>query len=803
MDSRDPIFLSASRRDADAARALRDGLIGFQVPRSLPVHPALQRFVERRVVVMHHRENPRRTEVPEEILDAVRGSRVMILVCSSHSATSRWIEAELDAFYGAHPRGPVIPVVLDGEPEPDLSADAYEKPCFPPNLKPADEARWVDARGSDWAETAPAATLSALLNVRVEQLLHHVELGRQAFQRQRNWSAYAGGTAVVLALLWSFRFSLHHGVEAALPGYETAFAPAVERWLATTRDPGEGGRPVGEGEGVLVAKGPEVPQPIRPVSAEPLPMRGDAVPSGAGVPESGDPGSKNSGSENAGVASSGPDEPPAAVMKTPSPVIEPVPGASVPGAEAVFASDPAAARLTLNAWLDEAERVIPVSLPEGKRWLGKTGFVLESLPPEDFRNEFYRFHALAAVVAKRDGRAEVARRELLTAIHHWTALPVVDPDAREREAFEILATIAPMEDWIESAMEVIEWLGELPAAETELLRRADRLLALAEEHPHLVSPILSWLGSAPGSLAGSGAHPVALKARLELAAAFLAEENGLRGSALQALTQARMALEQAGHEDAVHDALKAQVRYRLELLRGESEPAGGAAEDFTDRLAEGATEPGWETWFDAELLRVWSRRGDEALNRDAFDTAVTAYGKALEHAQDARSLAQLLLRSGCAYRYAGDHAGAWDAFSLAIPIFRDAREPEEQLTALYGALLAAQELGEAEDVQKLRSGIETLEQTHGGGYRFPDYWRENTQRLGLDPGVNESDEGETRELIEDRVRELKARIGELESAAVPRLTPGTAEELQALHGELDSLLQELRERGRSSEVPGV
>lgn len=684
MLKRDQIYLSATQKDSAAALSLMEGLERFEVPRTLEVIEGMEPMARRRRVMRHGQENPRVTELPSLVTEKLGESAVMVLICSSSSSTSRWIRAELEEFYRTHPRGPIIPVVLDGEPNPDQSRQAFEKPCFPENLKKADIDRWVDGRGTDWAETAPVAALATILGVRVEQLIHHEAILSRRMRKQRSLAFWAMVASVVLTLGWTLRWPLH-GLAKELTIYSDRWAPTVEKWLESTEFRGHF-------SGLERLANP-------PGAAEASPA----------------------------TASSKPVE-----VSPPKSQAKPAQDASFLGT--LPKADPVAYQLAVNAWLDEAEKYLPEQLAQAERWIQKAKEGLEKGDGLDFGNELYRAHALAAVVAQRRKNSEQSRQELLKAVQHWTSIPIQDLDKREEEGFSILTTIAPTQEWRESAIKMISWLAALPGNEVKVSQRAGRLIDLIEVHAFLAEPVEKWLATAASLMQPQPEDAVATKAKFAMLRANLLRSRKNQDGALAALDEGERALTASAKPDSgLHRALAAQFRYR----KGEYSGAAIAAPDLEknlNQIQEGQTVQGWDGWFGADLRAGWRRLGDVQLHQDAYAESIAAYNRALEFTKNPEELAAILLKTGCAYRYQGDAAGSWDAFSLAIPIFEEAKNDASLLTALWGGVLAARDLKRPKEGSELQERASKLQAKLGSSYQPPEYWRDRIGPVEFSPG---------------------------------------------------------------------
>jgi len=708
MQNLKPIFLSATRRDEAAARTIQAGFERFRVPAGVQVHPDRMPWVKKRSMWRHKVENPRVAEIPPEVAERIRegAGDVLVLLCGSAAASSRWIQAELDLFYASHPRGIVIPVVLEGEPHPDGSHRAYEKPCFPENLRVADQERRISARGRGGVEAAVVALVAAVLGVRLEELLYHVARRASSMGRERLW---AWGTAVA--------------------------AGGAACWALLDRN---------AGFGYGVASGPEPPALLRPTSA---------------------------------LAPPGPEP-------LPEVLLEPGPAAPIIG----VGHDPEAARLAVNAWLDKAESHLPGAPDEAREWLARCGGLLASASVDRFGTELYRFHALLAVTARCHGDAETAKEELRRAIGFWTQIPLDDREAREEEALEILATISPGAEWLDSVRLMAEWLSKQPAPTDRLLRRGKRLRELAVARPVLVPFVDGFLSQALERAEPAPEDRVAERARWDVIRAEFAAETGRNERAAAILASGIVALDTAEVAPSeTRGPLRAQLRFREESRR--TDGLAGMLDEVIPELEAGCAVTGWQEWFSPDAAAAWSLRGDLGLEQGDHGAAIRAYNRAVEFASSPEVLANLLLRSGCAYRYAEDPAGAWDAFSLALPIFEKVGDVESQLIALLGQSLAAKELERPEDAESLWLRASGFRQRLGPTWMPPRYWREPLESLAA-PAPSQGSQIGYDPALEEKISRVRKEIEAREADESEKGTAQGLANLQALYEELDRLLRE-------------
>lgn len=226
---RSRVFICATQADGVDARSLQRALRRFRIPKTLNIEPGRRKFLKS-AFWGHEDEQPRVQLVPETVLAPIRGSEAMIVVCTPAASLSKWVRMEIAAFVEAKPWAPVVAVVRAGEPHPERAADAFVRPCFPPNLPAEAVKKWIDARHSDWEEIAAPGVLSLLLGKRPEQFAHHAMLGSGDLKRQRRF-AIAGALAGILAAVWIVREPLHELAIEQVPGYAENIAPRVQSWI--------------------------------------------------------------------------------------------------------------------------------------------------------------------------------------------------------------------------------------------------------------------------------------------------------------------------------------------------------------------------------------------------------------------------------------------------------------------------------------------------------------------------------------------------------------------------------------------
>ncbi|MEM7014862.1 MAG: TIR domain-containing protein, partial [Verrucomicrobiota bacterium] len=95
--ARPRVFVCATQTDRAAARLLERALRSFRAPKSLELEPHRRPFLKAQFWT-HERENSREKLVPESVLEPVRESGAMVVLCSPSANVSKWVRMEIAAF---------------------------------------------------------------------------------------------------------------------------------------------------------------------------------------------------------------------------------------------------------------------------------------------------------------------------------------------------------------------------------------------------------------------------------------------------------------------------------------------------------------------------------------------------------------------------------------------------------------------------------------------------------------------------------------------------------------------------------
>ncbi|HZZ43481.1 MAG TPA: TIR domain-containing protein [Tepidisphaeraceae bacterium] len=160
-------FISYSNKDRKWARWLHRSIEAYGIPAQLVSHPtpigepAPKRF---RPLFHDRAELPASSDLGSQIEVALRESRYLIVVCSPHSAQSKWVNKEIEIFQRFHGRERILAIIVDGEPNDG------EEECFPLALR-YNEPIAADARPeADGTSNAKLKLLAGMLGVTFDAL---------------------------------------------------------------------------------------------------------------------------------------------------------------------------------------------------------------------------------------------------------------------------------------------------------------------------------------------------------------------------------------------------------------------------------------------------------------------------------------------------------------------------------------------------------------------------------------------------------------------------------------------------------
>ena len=210
-------FLSYSHKDTAFARSLHRSLEHWKVAADLVGRETAAGIVPQtlRPIFRDRDDFAGGASLQDATINALERSQFLIVLCSPHSAKSKYVDAEIRVFKQLGRAHRIIPVIISGEP------GSGDNDCFPPSvIHEVDEAGELteipvepvaaDAREEgDGKHRATAKIVAGLLGVTFD------EIARREERAQRRRTRIVGAVAIVMTIL------------AVLTGYLA--------WLADTR----------------------------------------------------------------------------------------------------------------------------------------------------------------------------------------------------------------------------------------------------------------------------------------------------------------------------------------------------------------------------------------------------------------------------------------------------------------------------------------------------------------------------------------------------------------------------------------
>jgi len=131
-------FISYSHKDTAWARKVHSGIETYRVPRRLVGRPTTFGWpVPRRLhpVFLDADELPASADLGDNLTKALETSHTLIVVCSPHSAASRWVNEEVRHYKKTGGASRVIGLIVDGRPHASDHPVQGQPECFPLALR--------------------------------------------------------------------------------------------------------------------------------------------------------------------------------------------------------------------------------------------------------------------------------------------------------------------------------------------------------------------------------------------------------------------------------------------------------------------------------------------------------------------------------------------------------------------------------------------------------------------------------------------------------------------------------------------
>jgi len=203
-------FISYSHADRKWGDWLHSALETYRVPKGLAGKTSRDGKIPVRVfpIFRDREELSASAELGVKIDEALRQSRYLIVICSPHSAKSRWVNEEIKAFKKLGREDRLLALIVDGEPNASdtVSRGSAEDECFPEAMRfrVDDQGRLTSDRtepiaadtrlGKDGKANAKLKLIAGLLGVGFDEL-------RQRERSRLFWWRFRAMVLVVLLSL--------------------------------------------------------------------------------------------------------------------------------------------------------------------------------------------------------------------------------------------------------------------------------------------------------------------------------------------------------------------------------------------------------------------------------------------------------------------------------------------------------------------------------------------------------------------------------------------------------------------------
>ncbi len=130
-------FIAYSHQDEDWAKWLHKALETYRVPRRLVGTETAIGVIPRRLapIFRDRSELPSAADLSQEINEALSQSANLIVICSSHSATSRYVNEEVSTFKRLEKADRIFCLIVGGEPQASTHPGHEAAECFAPALR--------------------------------------------------------------------------------------------------------------------------------------------------------------------------------------------------------------------------------------------------------------------------------------------------------------------------------------------------------------------------------------------------------------------------------------------------------------------------------------------------------------------------------------------------------------------------------------------------------------------------------------------------------------------------------------------
>lgn len=199
-------FISYSHRDASVAQWLHSALESYRAPKHLIGRETPTGTIQKRLgpLFRDRDELPVAADLTGQINEALAATQFLIVLCSTASAKSKWVNQEVINFKRLKGAGSIIAVIVDGEPFASNMPGREAEECFAPALRfhvtadgalsdqPAEPIAADLRTGKDGKRLVKLKVLAGLLGVGLDELVQRETLRRQRFMTAVTFASLAG-----------------------------------------------------------------------------------------------------------------------------------------------------------------------------------------------------------------------------------------------------------------------------------------------------------------------------------------------------------------------------------------------------------------------------------------------------------------------------------------------------------------------------------------------------------------------------------------------------------------------------------
>ena len=241
-------FISYSHRDKEIAQRLHRAIESYRIPSKLIGKvTAVGRTPRRLRPIFRDREElPASGDLSAELTRALQQSMFLIVICSTASARSRWVNEEIRQFKAVHGDNRVLAVVVDGEPNATEVPGQDHRECFPEALRlrvgpdgqlsdvPAEPIAADYRREADGPRLATQKLIAGLTGLKLDDLVQ-----RETQRRIAQATAVAVGAVMGMVVTGGLAFYANSlRIEAdrqrTIAQHEAAAARAASDYLVGT-----------------------------------------------------------------------------------------------------------------------------------------------------------------------------------------------------------------------------------------------------------------------------------------------------------------------------------------------------------------------------------------------------------------------------------------------------------------------------------------------------------------------------------------------------------------------------------------